>query len=139
MKSISQDERRKLARELIIGAPIAGLVWLLIWRGFFGVWSISFPLVIAGISLVMALLMLGPDPVASGACRVWKALVRTIDWIVTRIVCLALYYLIFTPMGLFLRMLSVPLLRLRKNHLPDTFWQKVSPPTDKRQHYFRQY
>jgi hypothetical protein len=132
-------DRRRLARELVIGAPVAGLVWLLILRVFLGEWSFVFPLVIVGFSLVLALLMIGPAPAGSVAYRFWKGLVFAIDWVVTRLVCLLLYYLIFTPLGLALRLLRVPLLGRRDRCDPGSHWRKVSPPADARRHYPRQY
>ncbi|MGC9451858.1 MAG: hypothetical protein ACP5I4_10460 [Oceanipulchritudo sp.] len=136
---ITFQNRRRLARELVIGAPVAGLLWLLILRVFLGEWSLGFPLVIVGFSLVLALVMIGPEPGGSLAYRFWKGLIFVIDWAVTRVVCLFLYYLIFTPLGLVLRLLRVPLLRMRTDPTAATHWRKVSPPADDRRHYFRQY
>ena len=139
MKRIEKRERRRLARELVIGAPVAGLVWLLVLRIFLGEWSLGFPLLIVGFSLVLALVMAGPDPPGSGAWHFWKGLVFGIDWVVTRVVCALLYYLVFFPLGVILRVLRVPLVRLRGDPAAPTHWQKVSPPPDARRHYFRQY
>ena len=137
--TLGADSRRRLARELVIGAPVAGLVWLLILRVFLGEWSFGFPLVIVCFSLVLALVMIGPEPTGTLAYRFWKGLIFAIDWVVTRVVCLFLYYLIFTPLGLFLQLLRVPLLHMRTVPNATTHWRKVSPPADDRRHYFRQY
>jgi hypothetical protein len=59
--------------------------------------------------------------------------------VVTRVVCLFLYYLIFTPVGLVLRLLRVSLLRMETDPRAKTYWRKVSPPADDQRHYFRQY
>lgn len=131
--------RRRLARELVIGAPVAGLLWLLILRVFLGTWSFTFPLVIVAVSVVLALLMIGPEPLGSPAYRFWKGLVFAIDWVVTRVVCLFLYYLIFTPLGWVLRLFGVRLLDLKRQPGAKSYWRKVSPPTGDRRHYFRQY
>ena len=136
---ITIEQRRRLARELVVGAPVAGLLWLLALRVFLGGWSIGFPLIFVFFSLTLALMMIGPEPLGLPAYRFWKALVCGIDWVVTRLVCLLLYYLIFTPLGLVLRLLRVQLVQMRGESGAATHWRKVSPPADDRRHYFRQY
>lgn len=137
--TIDRGERRRLARELVIGAPVAGLLWLVILRVFLGYWSFVFALVIVGVSGILALVMVGPDPLGSLAFRFWKTLVFAIDWVVTRVVCLALYYLVFTPLGWILRLLRVRLLSMGSDPALESHWRKVSPPGDEKRHYFRQY
>ena len=136
---ITVQKRRRLARELVIGAPVAGLVWLLLLRTFLGEWSYGFPLVIVGFSVLLALVMIGPEPCGSLAYRFWAGLVSAIDWAVTRVVCLLLYYVIFTLLGVVLRVLGVRLLQMKAGPDSSSNWQKVSPAADERRHYFRQY
>jgi len=129
----------RLARELLLGAPVAGLLWLLALRLFLGTWSFVFPLAIVGFSLLLALLMICPDPVGPAACRFWRGLVGAIDWLVTRVVCAVLYYGLFTPLGWLLRLLRVPLVRMQPDRGATTHWRKVAPPGDPRRQFFRQY
>jgi hypothetical protein len=135
-KNITFGERKRLARELVLGAPVAGLVWLLLLKLFLGEWSFAFPGAIVLFSFVLALLMTGPAPVGTLAFRFWKGLVFCIDWLVTRIVCLLLYFLLITPVGLMVRLLRGTKASGRS---PSSNWQKVSPAAGDRRHYFRQY
>lgn len=139
MKTIPAIDRRRLARELVIGAPVAALAWLLILFLVTGGWSFGFPLVILGFSGVLALLMIGPEMPGSGAYHLWKGLVFLIDWVVTRLVCLVLYYGIFTPVGWLLRLFGVSLVDRKLYPERRSYWIKCSPADDGKRHYFRQY
>lgn len=136
---IPPAQRRRTALQVAVGAPFAGLIWLLIIRLVSGTWSLGFPLTIVGVSCSLALLMLVREPVGSLACRIWTGLIFVIDWVVTRVLCAMLYYLIFTPLGLVLRVLGVPLLKLKADPGASSYWEKGSPRRDDGRHYFRQY
>ncbi len=137
--SSDDRQRARLARELALGAPVAGLLWLLVLRLLLGTWSPALPLGIVGCSLLLALLMICPAPVGPAACRLWRGLVGAIDWLVTRVVCAALYYLLLTPLGLILRLCRVPLVPMRPDPDKESHWRAVAPPGDPRRHFFRQY
>jgi hypothetical protein len=136
---VGRQERRRLAREVLIGAPVAGILWLLLIRLFTGDWSLVFPAIIVGFSIVLAACMVSPDPLGTGAYRFWRGLVGIIDWIITRIVCAFLYYLIFTPLGLILRLLRVPLLSLKLRPPEESCWVDVKEKSAPGKHFFKQY
>ncbi len=131
--------RRRLSLELVAGAPVAALLWLLLLRWILGVWSFGFPVVILAVSVVLALLMNGPAPVASFAYRFWKGFIFCIDWLVTRVVCLLLYYFLFTPVGWLLRLCRIPLLRMNTAPAGPSYWNEKAPGEDGPSPYLRQY
>lgn len=133
---VALGERKRLARELVLGAPVAGLLWLLLLRLFLGEWSFTFPGAIVLFSFVLALLMIGPASVGTLAFRFWKGLVFCIDWLVTRIVCLLLYFLLITPVGLVVRIFRGT---KTSGQSAASNWQKASPASGDKRHYFRQY
>ena len=135
----TKPERYRLAREVLIGAPVAGLLWLVLIRLFTGDWSFVFPAVIVGVSFVLAACMVCPDPFGSLAYRFWKGLVWGIDWVVTRIICVILFYLIFTPLGLLLRLIRVPLLSLKQRPSTESCWVDVKEKPVPERHFFKQY
>ena len=138
-KRIPLRQRRRLSLELVAGAPVAALLWLLLLRWLLGVWSFTFPGIIIAVSAVLAALMNGPEPAASFAYRLWKGLIFCIDWVVTRLVCLFLYYVIFTPVGLVLRLFRVRLLTMKPDPAADSYWRGQAGNEPDPASYLRQY
>lgn len=136
---INKPARRRLAREVLAGAPVACLLWLLLIRLFTGGWSFAFPAVLVAVSIFLSACLVGPDPLGSVAFRFWKGLVQVIDWIVTRVICVILFYLVFTPLGLLLRLFRVPLIQLKARPLEESCWIDVKQNPDPRIHFFKQY
>jgi len=138
---IDRPLRLRLARELVLGAPVGAAVWLLLLRLIIGEWTWVFPGVIIGVSLLVAATVTsGVEPVASGAYRGWKGLVHAIDWLVTRVVCALLYFGLFTPVALVLKLLRVSLLDMRPDRATTSYWRTLPvTPTVDRKRYFRQF
>lgn len=136
---VEKQIRKRQAREVLVGAPVAAIVWLLLIRLIGGTWSFGFPVAIMAFSGLLSALMVGPEPLATFAYRFWKGLLFLIDWIVSRVVCLVLYYLLITPMGILLRLFRVRLLNLKDEDSKASQWRKVSPSSDPRRQYFRQF
>lgn len=136
---IPLSRRRRLALELVAGAPVAALLWLLLLRWILGQWSFAFPGIIVAVSAVLALLMVGPEPGGTLAYRLWKGFILCIDWLITRLVCLLLYYLLFTPLGLVLRLVRGPLLPMKTEPHAESYWHTTGTLPPEPASYFRQY
>ena len=54
--------------------------------------------------------------------RAWMCFARILSWINTRIILIIMFYLIFTPMGLFMRLFKIDLLERKKKE--GTYWKK---------------
>lgn len=137
--SAARRERIRLAREIALGAPVAALLWLGILRLLTGGWSWAFPALILGFSALVALLLLGPRASGEPARLFWKGLVFCIDFIITRVVCVILFYGLFTPVGLFLRLLGRRPLKMRPDPGAPSYWQKPKPDPETLRRYLRQF
>jgi hypothetical protein len=84
---------------LMVGGIFAGIgVWPAVWRGQpFRLWS----LILGGILLVLGLFWpRGLTPIY----RLWMTVGEVLGWINTRVILGAIFYLLFTPMGLYMRL-----------------------------------
>lgn len=54
----------------------------------------------------------------------WMKLALILGWINTRLILLIIFYLIFTPIGLAMRLFGVDLLERRIEKTRDTYWKK---------------
>ena len=117
---------------LAIFAGVAG--WLLRRQGAApvagaAVWGI-------GALLVAADLVVPPSrrPIYLG----WMYAVFPIGWLISHAVLAAIYYLVFTPIGLVLRFTGRDPLARRFDRSTPTYWQPHAPVSHRRR-YFRQY
>jgi hypothetical protein len=64
----------------------------------------------------------------------WIKLARCLSWVNTRILLGLMFYGIFTPLGLFLRLFRIDLLERKFDRASDSYWKsrmgKKIPPTD---------
>ncbi len=61
-----------------------------------------------------------------------------IGWLMSWVLFGALYYLVFTPIALFFRLVGRDALERRYNSTVDSYWSK-KPPVDDVRRYFRQF
>jgi len=139
MKMIKREDHLVLMREILLGAPVAALLWLLLVRWLAGGWAWMVPAWILGLSGLLALSLLAGGKPANAAFRFWRGLVRLIDLMVRTIICLLLYALLFTPVGLF-RQWTGKRQVLRKNFRQQTsYWFPVDDSTRNRKRWLRQF
>jgi hypothetical protein len=67
----------------------------------------------------------------------WMVAVFPVGWVVTKAMLIVIFYLVFTPLGLFLRAMGHDALALRRPNRP-SYWTEIQKPDDIRR-YFRQY
>jgi hypothetical protein len=98
------------------------------WPVFFGrpprVWALG----IAALILVVTLVRPG---LLHPANRAWMKLGLLLGRITNPIVTALLFYLVFTPMGLLMRLLGKDLLRLRSDPNATSYWIERRPPGPK--------
>lgn len=128
-----------LARSVALGTPVAVLLWVGILRLVLGAWSFVFPGIVALISVVVLTGLLCPDPVGRLTYRFWNGLIFGIDWLVTRVICVVLYYFLITPLGCVLRLIGLPYARVGRQQVPDTSWVRVVKAEQGRGNYLKQY
>lgn len=77
---------------------------------------------------VIALIFLGLGHFASAILRpvyiVWMKLAFILGWINTRLILIILFYAIFTPMGLVMRLLRIDPLDRKIDKEADTYWRR---------------
>ncbi len=96
-------------------------VWPLLWHG-----RVRMPVLVASatIQLVAALAPFLLRPLN----RAWTALGAVLARVVNPLAMAALYYLVFTPFGLLLRLLGKDPLRLRADPQAASYWIAREPP-----------
>ena len=134
-----REDLRKFAVSLIIGFPVIALV-------FFGVKWISthelpdpvFYYKLGGIGAGVGLVCLLIPFIARPLYYVWYTLAACIGIVLANLLFTLLYYVLFTPMGLFMRLKGRDALHLKKQKKTASYWLDA-PPTPPSSQYFRQY
>jgi hypothetical protein len=118
----------------------------LLWIGFFGLagayclWVVSsqtaatafWVVSTAGLAGYFAPSLLRPIYV------VWMALALPIGWVISHLLLLAVYYLVFTPVGLVLRLVGYDPLNRNFDRSARSYWISHEPSSEMSQ-YFKQY
>ncbi len=98
--------------------------------------SIAPTAVISGVFLLLALihpLLLKPIYI------IWMRLAYALGWLNTRIILLIIFYIVFTPIGLALRLFRVDLLDRKIDKNKDSYWLKKEKKEFKTLDYERQF
>lgn len=69
----------------------------------------------------------------------WMKLALMLSWINTRLILLVIFYLIFTPVGLIIRLFKIDLLDKRIEKARDSYWKKGEGKEFLLQGYERQF
>ena len=71
--------------------------------------------------------------------RVWLKFAAMLAWINTRLILGLMFYLVFTPIGLILRLLRIDLIKQRWDGKAETYWIRRSDDAFDRSRYEKQY
>ena len=127
---------RRFGLTLVVGLPLAGVVWLLLLRGLKGEWI---PAVAVGFA-VAAVVVGGPVALWPARGRIlyvaWHTVVRAVELALTWFLLSVLFYLVIFPIGLVRRWRSTAFRGPRREQ--ETYWQAVPPVKDPRR-YYRQF
>jgi hypothetical protein len=134
------DEIKKLSTErtirqfgvlfLFFALVVAGIQWQ---RGASLPWSLA----IGGFGTALCLASQITPQLVRPLFIGWMILLIPINWIVSHTILAAMFFLVFTPIGFFRRLLGADALLLKKPNV-DSYWQTRTETTDKRC-YLRQY
>jgi hypothetical protein len=134
-----ESELRKFAWSLIIGFPCLALVF------FFAKWAkagaVPEPLFFIRLALIGALsglVCLSLKPLARPLYVIWYALACCIGFVMANLLFALMFYGLFTPIGLFMRLIGRDPLKLKFQRGTPTYWQDAEPAPPPAQ-YFRQY
>ena len=112
----------------VVGAAVGGY---LLWREAAG-WAYAF----AGGALFLLLGLLFRDPLKP-LYRGWMAFAHLLGWINTRLLLGLFYYLVLTPIGLFLRLTGKDLLQERMDRGAKSYWIRHEKHTADPEQYRR--
>lgn len=130
---------RKFAVSLIIGFPcIAVFFFLVSWGASGSLPGPRFFLMLGGIGAAAGVLCLLVPIVARPLYYVWYALAACVGIVVANLLFALLYYGLFMPLGLFMRLRGRDALSLKFERGAATYWREA-PPAPPAPQYFRQY
>ena len=129
----------KFAWSLIIGFPCIAIVFYLAkWMKTQAQPDAHFFLMLGGIGAAVGLVCLLIPIIAKPLYYVWYALAACIGLVMANLIFSLLFYGIFTPMGLFMRLIGRDALSLKSKKEAATYWIDApqAPPAEQ---YFNQY
>ena len=137
--NLKNRENSFFALKLVIGFPIAGLVWTFLIYYFSGKESLNFYIAywIGGTGVALGAICILSHKAYSLIFKFWNLLIHVIDLCITWTTLPLFYYLLFTPFSCTLRFFGKAAM---KNMRPQstTFWKTVNPPSSLKQ-YLRQF
>lgn len=100
------DTSRRALRNfgLVVGGVFLGIVAFAFWRRGFDITPVLTAIAI-GASVLVVLALLAPR-LLRPAHRVWMLLALVLGFVMTRVILAVMYYLVFTPIGLIMRVLG---------------------------------
>ena len=131
------EQRRKDLRKfgLMVGGILLLLGFFLLWRGRhatiqISLWAIGGSLIVFG---AIAPKVLRPVYVA------WMKFALILGWVNSRILLSLIFFLLFTPIGLIMRLFGRDALNRRMSGESDSYWVKREPITSVKEHAERQF
>lgn len=123
---VSKKNLRKFG--ILLFFVFAIITGLMLWRSR-PYWTIP-----AVISLLFLFAGLAIPVLLRGFYRVWMAIGFILGWIMTRLILTVAFFLIFTPIGLLLRIIKKDLLDMKIEKTEKSYWKKHEAVTDKSRH-----
>lgn len=71
--------------------------------------------------------------------KIWLVTGNILGWMMTRVILVAVFYLIVTPIGFISRLLGNNLLNLKINTKESTYWLSKKEAEVDKDNYFKQY
>ena len=133
---IDRNPSTKMLRQfglslLILCAVVAGIVW----------WKLSFTamaVALLAVGVVALLVGLIAPKVLRPVYVAWMITFFPVAWTVSHTTLLLIYYLVFTPVGLVMRLVGYDPLKRKWDRRTTTYWEDHDPPA-KPSRYFRQF
>ena len=139
MKYPNQNDVRGLALKILIGLPLAGFLWTIIFRlwGSVELWNWNILIVFASLGAVLGLGSLAYYPFGISVYRFWNQLIGLIDQLIVWLCLPLFYYIILTPYSFAIRICGKSKLSFRK-HKISSYWKDVAKPKNSRR-YLQQF
>ena len=134
----SLDERRRFGITLVIGFPLAGLVWFFMVWLVKDDWILEIPAIFATIGIVGGGALAASPSIGRVPYIVWHLLIRAIEMSITYLLLLILFFLVITPIGLLRRFRTNGALSKRIDRNRSSYWADIEKVDDLAQ-YYRQF
>jgi len=138
-KELSRDEIKQLrvvAGALLVLVTVVTTIRYLL-RGFPEGTPIC--LILMAIAAVVFLVALVSPRPLKPAFRCWMAFARAVGWFNARMLLSVLFYLVFTPIGLIMRLIRRDVLHRDFNSSKSSFWIPKEEPKEGLERYTRQF
>lgn len=130
---------RAFAQSLMVGFPVIAVVlFLMNWLFKQQLPDLRFFLMLGGIGASVGAICFLSPVIARPLYFVWYALTGAIGIVVANLIICLVFFGIFTPMALVIRLIGRDALRLKPQQGANTFWEDAPDPP-RADHYFRQY
>jgi Saxitoxin biosynthesis operon protein SxtJ len=129
---------KSFGRSLVIGFPIVAMLFFVIGRLTTGTWSPAILLQVGGIGAALGALFILAPSIARPFYVVWYGVACSIGLVVSNVLLTGVFYGVFAPIGLAMRLAGRNPLSLKLDRSLQTYWLTVIPSRD-RARYFRQF
>ena len=135
----SRKPRFQFSLKLILGFPIVGVIWtaIIYFLSDTGIFNFNIAYWIGGIGIVLGILCLINESIFRLTSWLWHKLVFLIDTTITWSTMPILYYLVFSPFALILRILGKVNMK-KMSPKKKTYWHSIRQPDSNKQ-YLRQF
>jgi hypothetical protein len=134
-----RQDLRKFSISLIIGFPCIALVFFLAkWVSKGELPEPRFFLLLGGIGAAVGFVCLIIPIIGRPLYYVWYTLAACVGIVMANLLFGLLFYVLFAPLGLFMRLIGRDALSLKSKKGSISYWKDAPPPRPVT-HYFRQY
>lgn len=133
MKEINtaKVELKKFARVMFLALAIIGTIFLLRHKtGYIWFYAFGLAFLLLGVFVPVSL-----KPIYI----IWMRLALVLSWIMTRLILILIFYLVFTPIGLVLKLFGKDLLDRRIEKGRSSYWNVKENKSFDKSNYERQY
>lgn len=132
---IKQPNKKQLN---VFVAGIALILLLFSWKTY-KITNYNFSLILTAATILFLITYLLNRNIMVKFYIVWMRAASIIGIIVTGIIMMLVFYLIFTPIGLFLRLIGKDILKLKRQPKLQTYWIERPPKEFNKSDYERQF
>lgn len=133
------EELRKFAWSLIIGFPCIAIVFFLVkWMKTHAMPDANGFLMLGGIGAAVGLVSLLVAPLARLLYPIWYFLAACIGIVMANLIFMVMFYGLFTPIGVFMRLIGRDALNLKWKRSAASHWIDA-PPAPPAEQYFSQF
>lgn len=133
MENLKLDKQSLKKFGITMGIAFLAIALLVFFKHKQGIFPVA---VISGIFFLLAFMAPG---ILKPLYIVWMCLAFILSWVNTRIILCAMFYFIFTPIGLFIRLCGKDLLDRKIEENKSSYWQNKEKKPFKQLDYERQF